>query len=248
MFYGPLLPFAAPCLEAVFLQRVKRFSIELEHNGERIWAHSNNSGSMLGLLAPGNPALISIADTPGRKLPYTLELIQTQGVWVGVNTSIPNKMLAAAFAAGRLPWAAGYTRFKREARCAPPFASTRLDALLTGPNLPPLWVEAKSVTLRQENDAAFPDAASERGRKHLETLMDLKAQGCRCACFYLAQRGDVAAFRPATDIDPAYARLFYEALRCGVEVYVYRAIINDLGIDLGAPLPIVPEETSHSIN
>ena len=56
MFYGPLLPFAAPCLEAVFLQRVKRFSIELEHNGERIWAHSNNSGSMLGLLAPGNPA------------------------------------------------------------------------------------------------------------------------------------------------------------------------------------------------
>ena len=238
MLYGPLLPFAAPCLEAVFLQRVKRFSIELERNGERIWAHSNNSGSMLGLLAPGNPALISIADTPGRKLPYTLELIQTQGVWVGVNTSIPNKMLAAAFAAGRLPWAAGYTRFKREARCAPPFASTRLDALLTGPNLPPLWVEAKSVTLRQGNAATFPDALSERGRKHLETLMALKAQGCRCACFYLVQRGDVAAFSPAAGIDPTYARLFYEALNSGVEVYVYRAAISKQGIDLGEPLPV----------
>ena len=235
---GPLLPFTATCLEAVFLQRVKRFSIELEHNGEHIWAHSNNSGSMLGLLTPGNPALISIADTPGRKLPYTLELIQTQGVWVGVNTSIPNKMLAAAFAAGRLPWAAGYTRFKREARCAPPFASTRLDALLTGPNLPPLWVEAKSVTLRQGNDATFPDALSERGRKHLETLMALKAQGCRCACFYLVQRGDVAAFSPAAGIDPTYARLFYEALNSGVEVYVYRAAISKQGIDLGEPLPV----------
>ena len=238
MLSGPLLPFAATCLEAVFLQRVKRFSIELERNGERIWAHSNNSGSMAGLLAPYNPALISVANTPGRKLPYTLELLQAEGVWVGVNTSIPNKMLAAAFAAGRLPWAAGYTEFKREARCAPPFEHTRLDALLTGPNLPPLWVEAKSVTLRQGNDAAFPDALSERGRKHLKTLMALKAKGCRCVCFYLVQRGDVAAFTPAADIDPAYAKLFYEALDSGVEIYVYRAAISKQGIDLGKPLPV----------
>lgn len=235
---GPLLPFTATCLEAVFLQRVKRFSIELEHNGQRIWAHSNNSGSMTGLLAPGNPALISVAGTASRKLPYTLELLQADGVWVGVNTSIPNKMLAAAFAAGRLDWAAGYTEFKREARCAPPFERTRLDALLTGPGLPPLWVEAKSVTLRQGNDAAFPDALSERGRKHLETLMALKAEGCRCACFYLVQRGDVSAFSPAAGIDPAYAELFYRALDAGVEVYVYRAAIARQGIDLGEPLPV----------
>lgn len=237
---APLLPFAAPCLKAVFLQRVKRFSIELEHNGQRLWAHSNNSGSMAGLLAPGNPALISVAPGKNRKLPYTLELVQADGVWVGVNTSIPNKMLAAAFAAGRLPWADGYTAFKREARCEPPHAHTRLDALLTGEGLPPLWVEAKSVTLRQGNNAAFPDAASERGRKHLETLMALKAKGCRCACFYLVQRGDVTAFAPAADIDPAYAQLFYQALRCGVEVYVYRARISEGGIDFGERLNVVP--------
>ena len=135
---APLLPFTVPCLKATFLQRVKRFSIELEHNGQRLWAHSNNSGSMAGLLAPGNPALISVAPGKNRKLPYTLELVQADGVWVGVNTSIPNKMLAAAFTAGRLPWADGYTAFKREARCEPPHAHTRLDALLTGEGLPPL--------------------------------------------------------------------------------------------------------------
>ncbi len=238
MHSEPLLPFPVPCLKAAFIRRVKRFSIELEHSHERIWAHSNNSGSMAGLLAPGNPALISVASAPGRKLPYTLELLQVDGLWVGVNTSIPNKMLAAAFAAGRLAWAAGYTEFKREARCAPPFEHTRLDALLSGPGLPPLWVEAKNVTLRQGNDAAFPDAASERGRKHLETLMALKAQGCRCVCFYLVQRGDVRAFSPAANIDPAYAKLFREALRQGVEVYAYRAAISEQGIDLGGLLPL----------
>lgn len=233
----PLLPFTAPCEKALFIQRVKRFSIELEREGERIWAHSNNSGSMKGLLAPGNVALISKADRPGRKLPYTLELLHAGDVWVGVNTSIPNKMLAAAFAAGHLAWAEGYTHLQREASCAAPHAGTRLDARLEGPGLPPLWVEAKSVTLCEGGKAAFPDAASLRGQKHLRVLMDLKAQGCRCACFYLVQRGDAEVFGPAADIDPSYAKLFYAALAAGVEVYAYRAVITEAGIDLGKILP-----------
>jgi sugar fermentation stimulation protein A len=238
---SPLLPFSSTCIEALFIQRVKRFSIELEHNGERIWAHSNNSGSMSGLLTPGNPALISKATTPGRKLPYTLELLKADNVWVGVNTSAPNKMLAAAFAAGHFSWTAGYTTFKREVCCPTPYKDVRLDAMLTGSELPPLWIEAKSVTLRQGSDAAFPDAASERGRKHLKALMTLKSQGCRCACFYLVQRSDVAAFSPAANVDLAYAELFYEALRQGVEVYVYRAVITRQGIDLGELLPVNAE-------
>ncbi len=232
----PLLPFPSTCLKAAFIQRVKRFSIELAHGGERIWAHSNNSGSMKGLLAPGSEALLSKANTPGRKLPYTLELLRADGVWVGVNTSIPNKMLAAAFASGRLAWADGYTTLQREARCAPPHADTRLDALLSGPDLPPLWVEAKSVTLREGDTALFPDAATSRGQKHLRALMDLKAQGCRCACFYLVQRGDISSFAPAAGIDPAYAELFYAALAAGVEIYAYRAVITEAGIDLGDEL------------
>lgn len=234
----PLLPFTSPCEKALFVQRVKRFSIELARGDERLWAHSNNSGSMKGLLAPGNEALLSKANTPGRKLPYTLELLRADGAWVGVNTGIPNKMLSAAFAAERLAWADGYTALQREVRCAPPHADTRLDALLSGPNLPPLWVEAKSVTLREGDVALFPDAATSRGQKHLRVLMDLKAQGCRCACFYLIQRGDVSSFAPAADIDPAYAELFYAALAAGVEIYAYRAVITEAGIDLGDELVV----------
>ena len=132
----------------------------------------------------------------------------------------------------------GYTALQREVRCAPPHADTRLDALLSGPNLPPLWVEAKSVTLREGDVALFPDAATSRGQKHLRVLMDLKAQGCRCACFYLIQRGDVSSFAPAADIDPAYAELFYAALAAGVEIYAYRAVITEAGIDLGDELVV----------
>ena len=159
------------------------------------------------------------------------------GFWVGVNTSTPNRMLEAAFHAGRLPFAQGYTTLVREAKRG----QSRLDGLLTAPDLPPLWVECKNVTMVEDNAACFPDAASERGQKHLRELMDIVACGERAAMFYLVQRPDGECFAPADFIDPAYAALFYEALSAGVEMYPFRALVSPAGIDLGPTLPVRPQ-------
>ena len=159
------------------------------------------------------------------------------GFWVGVNTSTPNRMLEAAFHAGRLPFAQGYTTLVREAKRG----QSRLDGLLTAPDLPPLWVECKNVTMMEDNAACFPDAASERGQKHLRELMDIVACGERAAMFYLVQRPDGECFAPADFIDPAYAALFYEALSAGVEMYPFRALVCPAGIDLGPTLPVRPQ-------
>lgn len=239
-----LLPLPRGCLAGHFLRREKRFSVELEHNGARIWAHCNNSGAMLGLLRPGSPILISPAPRPGRKLPWTVERIflpqngappgSPKGFWVGVNTSLPNRLIEAAFHAGLLDFAKGYTEIRREA----PRGSSRLDALFTGPGLPPLWVECKNVTLLEDGRLCFPDAESARARKHLLELMDLAASGAGAAMFYLAQRPDGACFGPADFIDPEYARLFYLALEKGVQCHVHRAIFTDAGTSLGPRLPL----------
>ncbi len=159
------------------------------------------------------------------------------GFWVGVNTSTPNRMLEAAFHAGRLPFAQGYTTLVREAKRG----QSRLDGLLTAPGLPPLWVECKNVTMVEDNAACFPDAASERGQKHLRELMNIVACGERAAMFYLVQRPDGECFAPADFIDPAYATLFYEALSAGVEMYPFRALVSPAGIDLGPTLPVRPQ-------
>ena len=247
----PLLPHARPCVWGTFLRRVKRFSVEMLLDGRSVWVHSNNSGSMLGLTRPGQPMLASVAGNPARKLPYTQEAVwlgQTRpaadggslpgaaGFWVGVNTAVPNRLLEAAFHAGRLPFAAGYTHCRREARRG----QSRLDACLTAPDRPPLWVECKNVTMTEDDTACFPDAASERGRKHLRELMDIVRGGERAAMFYLVQRADGSCFAPADFIDPAYAELFDEALALGVEMYPWRAHVSPLGIDLGECLPLRP--------
>ena len=260
---APLLPLPPHCIVAAFVARRKRFSVLLQHQGADLWVHSNNSGSMLGLCLPGAPVLASPASNPDRKLKYTQECVwlarravpelventhgsgayesgahsPASGFWVGVNTSTPNRMLEAAFHARRLPFAQGYTTLVREAKRG----QSRLDGLLTAPDLPPLWVECKNVTMVEDNAACFPDAASERGQKHLRELMDIAACGERAAMFYLVQRPDGECFAPADFIDPAYAALFYEALSAGVEMYPFRALVSPAGIDLGPMLPVRTE-------
>ena len=261
-----LLPFPDGCRWGVLLRRIKRFIVEFELDGRRCQGHTNNSGAMLGLLRPGNPILLSPASTQNRKLAWTLEIISLPGkspnlltkgpqsrqhtetlpkTWpaapwngllVGVNTLTPNRLLRAAFLAGQLPWAVGYTDFKPEAKRG----QSRLDALLTGPNLPPLWVECKNVTLSEYGIAGFPDAVTERGQKHLREMAAIAQSGERAAFFYLVQRPDAACFAPADYIDTAYSKLFYEGLQSGVEVRPHLATIGSVGIGLGAELSLAP--------
>lgn len=217
-----------------FCRRDRRFRVEVEEEGIRHWVHCNNSGSMLGLLRPGAPAVISPASRPGRMLPHTLELIRVGGIWTGVNTSIPNRMLRLAWKKSLLPATTEYETFRSEATVG----QSRLDACLTGTG-GQLWIEAKNVTLVEDSVAFFPDAITARGRKHLEDLLSLARQGERVACFFLIQREDAQCFAPADFIDPAFATLFWKAHDEGVEMWPYRAMVCPKGIELGPRVPIL---------
>jgi len=233
------LPFHAPCRTAAFIRRIKRFTVDAEaltgpDTGEVLKAHTNNTGSMLGLLRPGSTALLSPAVNPNRKLKYTLEALDLAGTMVGVNTLTPNRMLHKAWETGALSEMDGYEHFKKEAKVG----QSRLDAFLSGER-GDLWVECKNVTMVEDGIACFPDAITERGQKHLRELMALAKTGARVALFFLIQRSDGECFGPADFIDPVYAELFYEAMDKGVEMWPYVAYVNEYGITLGQRLPVV---------
>ncbi|MDR1776582.1 MAG: DNA/RNA nuclease SfsA [Desulfovibrio sp.] len=245
-----LLPLPENCFCGRFLRREKRFFIAFSREDKLLWAHTNNSGSMLGLLRPGSPILVSPAENPARRLPYTLELVCLAGAndssffagspdnaWVGVNTLVPNRILRSAFAAKLLPFARGYTHFAAEVQCG----DSRFDALLTGDSLPPLWVECKNVTLVEDGVASFPDAVTVRGQKHVRAMTELVATGARAAFFYCVQRTDASCFAPADYIDPVYAGLFYEALSLGVEVWPFVVPADPTGFRFSRQLPVLPE-------
>lgn len=233
------IPFHDTCRKAAFIRRIKRFTVEAEaldgpDKGAILKAHTNNTGSMMGLLRPGATALLSPAANPNRKLKYTLEGLELSGNVVGVNTLTPNRMLYAAWQAGAMSELDGYDHFKKEAKVG----QSRLDAYLSG-DKGELWVECKNVTMVEDCVACFPDAVTERGQKHLRELMALAETGARVALFFLIQRPDGQCFGPADFIDPVYAELFYEALDAGVEAWSYVAVVDENGISLGRRLEVV---------
>ena len=231
-----LLSYPEGCRVGRFIRREKRFFVMAELDGEVVTAHTNNTGTMLGLLRPGCPVLLSPAQNPARKLKWTVEALgQPRGsgfFWVGVNTSAPNRLLEAMFQKGLLAWAGGYASLRREAVNG----ESRLDGLLSGPSLPELWVECKNVTLVEDDVAAVPDAVTTRGAKHLHTLMRLVSEGCRAAMLYVIQRPDGRCFGAADYVDPEYAEALRLAVRSGVEVYPTVVHVKEDGIYYGGML------------
>ncbi|MNE58679.1 Sugar fermentation stimulation protein A [compost metagenome] len=90
------------------------------------------------------------------------------------------------------------------------------------------FVEVKSVTLgfADSRVAAFPDARTERGAKHLRELATLAREGIRAVQLYCVNLTEIDAVRPAGEIDPAYAAALREAVSAGVEVLAYGAQIG----------------------
>ncbi len=221
---------------ATLRRRYQRFLADVElDDGATCTVHCPNPGRMLGVAAPGLRCWLRPAPR-GRKLPYRLELIEADGTLVGVDTNVPNRLVADAVAAGGIPELAGYARVRREVRYG--FENSRIDLLLEDDARPRCWVEVKNVHWRVEGTARFPDAVTTRGAKHLRELAAQVAIGERAVMIYVVQRGDCAAFGLARDIDPAYAEACTRAAAAGVEVYAYACRVALDGTAIAHPLPV----------
>jgi sugar fermentation stimulation protein A len=228
-----------PLLPGRLVRRYKRFlaDVVLEGGGETT-AHCPNPGRMLGLDAPGTRVWLSRARNPARTLPLTLELVETGGGLVGINTMHPNRLVEEAILAGRIEELLGYEVIRREVRYD---ERCRIDLLLHRSGRPDCFVEVKNVHLKRSAGAEFPDAVTVRGAKHLSALARQVEEGARALVVYVVQRTDCADFRIAADIDPVYAASFSAALDAGVEAVCYACEVSLQRVRLMSPLPILPD-------
>ncbi|MGN6670802.1 MAG: DNA/RNA nuclease SfsA [Candidatus Nucleicultricaceae bacterium] len=214
------MKFSVPPLHGKLLKRYKRFLADVQlDSGALITAHCPNSGAMLGVSEPGSSVYVTPHPDDGkRKLLYTLECVNSDGVWVGINTFRPNMLVEEAIHNGTIQELLGYSTLKREVRYG---LNSRIDLLLSDPSKPDCYVEIKNAQLKREEFVQFPDSVTERGAKHLNALSDMVNAGARAVVVYVAQREDVNQFSVAADIDPTYGRYEQDARNTGVEFLCY---------------------------
>ncbi|SFP80372.1 DNA/RNA nuclease SfsA [Pseudomonas borbori] len=217
-----------PALEqGRLLRRYKRFLADIETaGGELLTIHCPNTGSMLNCMSEGARVWFSRSNDPRRKLPGTWEIGETpHGRLAVINTARANGLVEEALRGGLISELAGFSALKREVAYGQ--ERSRIDFRLDYPH-GAAFVEVKSVTLGfvDSRVAAFPDARTERGAKHLRELATLAREGIRAVQLYCVNLTEIDAVRPAGEIDPAYAVALREAVSAGVEVLAYGAQIG----------------------
>lgn len=220
--------FDKPLTHGRLIKRYKRFLADVTlDSGEVITAHCTNSGTMKSCLEDNAEVYLTPVDDPKRKTKFTWEMIKINGDWIGINTGNPNKLAFDAIKNQKIEKLKGYTEVKREVK----FGDSRFDVMAKNEN-ETCFIEVKNVTLKEGNYALFPDAVTTRGKKHLETLIQVKEQGMRAVMLYIIQRMDVKVFAPAKDIDPNYAKTLKKAYEKGVEIIPMQAKVSPEKIEL----------------
>lgn len=220
------MKFTSKLVQGKLIKRYKRFLADVElEDGSVVTAHCTNSGSMKSCLEEGAPVYLSPVDDPKRKTKFTWEMIYINNGWIGINTMIPNKLVYEAIRDGIIDKLQGYTEVKREVT----FRDSRFDIYAEN-DQEKCFIEVKNVTMKDGSFARFPDAITSRGKKHLETLMEVKNQGMRAVMLYIIQRTDVEIFGPAWNIDPEYSNALVKAYENGVEIIPMVAEVSPVEI------------------
>ena len=143
-------------------------------------------------------------------------------------------MVREGFESGLVPGFEAYSQIRPEVKYG---KNSRADLLLQGEGRR-AFVEVKSVTLaRGDTRGAFPDAVSERGRKHLRELQAICDKNTRSILFFCVFHNGIQSVCAAGDIDPRYRDALVEAMAAGVEVLVWQADISTAEIKLSHTLP-----------
>ena len=191
---------------ATFVERLNRFCALVRTEEGLRKAHISDTGRLVELLSPGSSLLLG--ENPEGKLDYKLLAVKGREGWVFLYTPAHGLIAERLIKKGLLGF------FPKEVKREVKYGRSRIDFLVDGD----FYLEVKGCNLLKGKTCLFPDAPTERGRKHLMELIDLRQKGFRAGVLFLAFR-DCLCFSPCEEIDPEFSEIFKRALSSGVEFF-----------------------------
>jgi sugar fermentation stimulation protein A len=175
-------------------------------------------------------AEIRVKPGGGAKTLCRLMMVRHDAAWALVDSHITNDFLEKAVLDGWIMDA------PRDIHREVVHGESRLDLGCTNSEGIHL-VEAKCVTLIQNQIALFPDAPTLRGQRHIEELIKARQKGFITHIVFIVQKDGALCFQANTDTDPRFAKLLLQAAHCGVRVHGINCQVQEDGIWLMSSLP-----------
>ena len=217
-------------LPARFIARPNRFIAMVQIGEETVTCHVKNTGRCTELLIPNAAVWIEKVGHPARKTEYDLIAVEKNGNLINIDSQAPNKIAAEWFPESGL--FSSKTVFRAEVMQG----GCRLDFLAVE-NSRNTRIEVKGVTLENQGIACFPDAPTQRGVRHLKTLIELAGRGDRAIMLFVVQMKHIAGLRPNDQTHPEFGRVLRKAAAAGV---VLTAIECDVKPNSVTPVQRVP--------
>ncbi|HET6515984.1 MAG TPA: DNA/RNA nuclease SfsA [Thermodesulfovibrionales bacterium] len=192
--------------EAFFLRRPNRFIVECMVGKRKKRAYLPNPGRLWELLFPGVKLFLSDdGSSHERRTAYTVAAVEKEGVPVMLHTHETNTVARWLIERNMVPGLEGYRIVRPEVACG----KSRFDFLLEKGG-DELMLEVKSCTLFKGELAMFPDAATERGRRHLMELAELASKGKRSGVLFIVHSPSARYFMPEYHTDLPFSQTLFE--------------------------------------
>lgn len=199
-------------IRARFLERPNRFIVHAQHKSlGRIKAFMPNPGRLWELLFP-NVALYLTRNKPSKspnaKPPateYTVVAVERDGEPVFLHTHWNNHAARWLLENHRIPGLEKADVVRGEVK----HGRSRFDFLMRQGRRE-FFLEVKSCTLFGNGVAMFPDAVTDRGRRHMEELAEMGSTGVKPCVLLLVQTQNVDCFMPDYHTDLAFSETFLQ--------------------------------------
>lgn len=192
---------------AIFIRRNNRFEVECLLDGRIVKAYLPNPGRLWEILLPGKEIYLK-RETGARKNAFTVWAASRYGTPVLLHTHYSNTVAEQVIKEGLIPELRRFGIEEREVIVN----HSRIDFLLRSKDGKRFFLEVKSCTLFGDDIAMFPDAVTDRGKRHIETLAEVTSQESNIlsGILFLVHAGHVRRFLPDFHTDPAFSRVLYE--------------------------------------
>lgn len=191
---------------ATYLERPNRFTIRCLLKGRRVQAYLPNPGRLWELLLPGATVHLERSMSPARKLKFTAVSVMRSGNPVMLHTHRTNDVARWLIEKNIIPGFDGFRIKGKETG----LSRSRIDFLIER-GRDEIYLEVKSCTLFGNRVAMFPDAITERGRRHLEELAAIRGKNKRGALLFIVHTARPDYFLPEYHTDLAFSLSFLEA-------------------------------------